>query len=47
VLILSNRTNKNQDPIIDKDSPNLNDEEKNRKTTNTPNIEKTKRKANK
>jgi hypothetical protein len=47
VLILSNRSNKNQDPIIDKDSPDLNDDEKNRKTTYTPNIEKTRRKANK
>lgn len=47
VLILSRRHNKNQDPINDKNSPDLTDDEKNRKTNYTPNLEKTRREANK
>lgn len=44
---MSNRNNKNNDPINDKNSPELTDDEKGRKVSYTPNLEKTKRKANK
>lgn len=44
---MSKRDNKNQDPSNDRNSPDLTDDEKNRNTNYTPNIEKTRRKANK
>lgn len=44
---MSRRREKNQDTVNDNNSPNLTDDEKNRKTNYTPNLEKTRRKANK
>lgn len=44
---MSKRDNKNQDPQNDRNSPDLTHDEKNRKTTYTPNLEKTRREANK
>lgn len=44
---MSKRDNKNQDPLADKNSPDLTEDEKNMKINYTPNLEKTRRKANK
>jgi hypothetical protein len=44
---VSKRENKNQQPLNDKNSPNLTDGEKNKKPNYTNNYEKTKREANK
>jgi hypothetical protein len=44
---MDKRHNKNRGPQNDKNSPDLTDDEKNRKVNYTPNLEKTQREANK
>lgn len=44
--MMSKKEDKNRDPLNDKNSPDLTNDEKNRKTNYTPKLEKSKREAN-